>query len=412
MCGIFGVITPQKGVLRGEKRMLALLNEDRGTDSVGFYADGVRMRVPERVGLALRHRRIPNDLWNAATLLGHTRAKSPASGAANKSNAHPFRIGNIVGAHNGFIANWKDLIADEKLPGGNNFNVDSQVIFSLLDVQDDLSVLEKLRGHGAAWWVDKRRPGEVFLWCSKQVLHMAPIKAGDEIGLAFSSEGEHMSMSGICSKPIKLKPNGQVIRVFNDDGKIVAKCIGTHPAKDRIETSTQSDYGFYGDARGAVLDIRTRRSTGYTGKSTTLDAWNRSFQSTNYYRGKVPDNPLEAARAIRSLHRFSSPNDIEKVAMRFGWGRGDFYYCFACKKVSPISEYENQRNHVQNVTQVKCVKCDKGMMRLDFPSISIKLLKSTGISLHDLRVLCALRKQVLVQRSQIDMTFEKVEDAA
>jgi len=105
MCGIFGSIG--KGADFGALRTLALANAERGNEAIGFFgSDGKIWKRAQSPIDALTGNKLNkylagaegNGLWFVA---GHTRHGT--RGHNVRENAHPFRYGNIVGAHNGIV---------------------------------------------------------------------------------------------------------------------------------------------------------------------------------------------------------------------------------------------------------------------------------------------------------------------
>lgn len=153
MCGLFGAqwkVRPKDVALGKLYTLLSAANDKRGGQSWGVW-------TPEkgrRRGMGALAEGIPVEAMESNTLMAHSRWAT--HGAKNKDNCHPFKVGNIVGAHNGVIYNHKEL--NEKYR--RKFEVDSQHIFAHLDAGLPLDDLE---GYGTIEWYDKRAPGRVNL---------------------------------------------------------------------------------------------------------------------------------------------------------------------------------------------------------------------------------------------------------
>lgn len=155
------------------------------------------------ISVGMKSEKFPMQYFGSQIMCGHTRNASV--GATNIDNAHPFTIGGIVGAHNGRVSNFWELKNKykEKYPEVDKFDVDSQIIFWLLDTfgKDGLSQVE---GRASAWWIDESEMNRINLWVWNQDLHysLKPFPA-------FSSDGEHLKVAGF-SDVVKLKPDGQI----------------------------------------------------------------------------------------------------------------------------------------------------------------------------------------------------------
>ena len=84
---------------------------------------------------------------NTISVIGHTRAAT--TGDVTIRNAHPFKYGHIVGAHNGMIQNWDEIKGHK-----DKMQVDSEIIFGRLSHLKYKDALEELLGYYAVSFVD------------------------------------------------------------------------------------------------------------------------------------------------------------------------------------------------------------------------------------------------------------------
>jgi glucosamine 6-phosphate synthetase-like amidotransferase/phosphosugar isomerase protein len=146
MCGIYGIAkspTPytegQFNIVKKVLREIAIDSETRGSHSSGIARVGSSTRIHK--SLLPSSKFVDTKEYNESVkslkddsfiLLGHTRFAT--EGAVVKSNAHPFRVGDVVGAHNGCVYNIKEMQTklDKQCP------VDSQLIFKAINDNDNI----------------------------------------------------------------------------------------------------------------------------------------------------------------------------------------------------------------------------------------------------------------------------------
>lgn len=180
MCGIFGFTKPrgeltedQIRVLRKSFTRIAEESSIRGQDSTGVAlvgSSGVKIYKTLMSSDRAIHTKDWLDILNlidadTTTVIGHTRYAT--TGTISIRNAHPFKCGQIVGAHNGVIYNWDRIKGHE-----SNMEVDSEVIFRRLSKKKYKKALEGLDGYFALSWVDEN-PYNLYLSRSKD----GPIQA-------------------------------------------------------------------------------------------------------------------------------------------------------------------------------------------------------------------------------------------
>lgn len=137
----------QSGTLTTSQRIilattLAAFNDERGGDSWGLV--GIKnneVKVRRDIGELSDN---VFELSEYLTLFAHTRFAT--HGEPNVKNAHPFKVGNILGAHNGVIFNHQML--NDKYR--RKFEVDSQHLFAHLNEHKPFS---DLFGYGAIEWM-------------------------------------------------------------------------------------------------------------------------------------------------------------------------------------------------------------------------------------------------------------------
>jgi glucosamine--fructose-6-phosphate aminotransferase (isomerizing) len=176
MCGLFGFARSTRAArpafASGVFVDLGRLAEQRGRDAAGFAL--IQPPLPPAVvkatgpfGRLWEARQHAPLLHEASLALGHTRYASQGP-PGRLANTHPLETGSLVGTVNGDI-DQGDL--RRRLPPGlpaPQGETDSEVLLLALDrVRGDLAavceVLAAVRGPAALAWVDRARPGLVFL---------------------------------------------------------------------------------------------------------------------------------------------------------------------------------------------------------------------------------------------------------
>ena len=145
MCGIFGAVGSK--IDGGIIRAMAIANRERGTDSLGFFDNsGKSVKAAEDpmdcLGTAEFSTFINRACSKGWFIAGHTRFAT--RGKVTRKNAHPFRYGNIIGAHNGMV------------DAPNRYAVDSQYLIDLLreHAGDYQKALADVSGYWALSWFD------------------------------------------------------------------------------------------------------------------------------------------------------------------------------------------------------------------------------------------------------------------
>jgi len=164
MCGIFG-FAKREG-WQSESQMdriedvisnLTFESVVRGNESTGFAIASETDKLVYKT-LKPSDELVCSNEWHnilekvnidTTIFLGHVRLAT--TGAKVKENAHPFVKGSVIGAHNGMLYNHKEIASKM----GKNVQVDSEVIFGLLNKKDKYQeVFDLIEGDYALSWID------------------------------------------------------------------------------------------------------------------------------------------------------------------------------------------------------------------------------------------------------------------
>jgi amidophosphoribosyltransferase len=168
MCGIAGYSLSASSRVQRTLAAQALLAgiAERGADAVGYAyrrGSGAVTIHKQRSGASalLEQVILPSTVTEA---LIHVRDYTKGHPRIEANN-HPIRHGEVVGVHNGIIFNDDELMEQHGFERAElEMTVDSEAIFALAEAHEGRpEALEELRGSMATAWLDKRRPGTLFL---------------------------------------------------------------------------------------------------------------------------------------------------------------------------------------------------------------------------------------------------------
>ena len=177
MCGLIGFTGKQEAnpyIIN----QLMIANDSRGGHSTGYFDGNEFVKcIGKSIGIHQEVRQLKTSKF-----IGHTRFST--HGARTLPNQHPFQYGEVIGAHNGVVHNYKEVGKEFKC---EETEVDSQMIFKVLNKTNaDFETLGKFSGALATLftigdnfytyrktnplWVGRSKNGDVYFSSLRDVL--------------------------------------------------------------------------------------------------------------------------------------------------------------------------------------------------------------------------------------------------
>lgn len=159
-CGLIGYSGPEPFNDVYIKMLIYINGLERGQEATGIYSplNGLKKGIDKAWEFVSNNKveMIPDTLF-----IGHVRQSTV--GNNSELNAHPFKRGNCVLAHNGTLRNHWNLLRKYKLDF-NSYNVDSDILAGAIDASNSSDPLREIDGAAAILFHDIRQPDKLFVF--------------------------------------------------------------------------------------------------------------------------------------------------------------------------------------------------------------------------------------------------------
>lgn len=247
MCGIFGGLG--KGINVQTIRCLAILNESRGRDSMGFFdAHGKGWKSAETPTTWLQEpalAKVIDKMAASGAICGHTRGGT--RGGKTTKNAHPFHY-NVPGTEH-FVVLSHNGVVDAPVA----YTVDSEFLADLLAHHEPgnyQEALEDVQGWFALTWYDSRT-NEIYLLNWECSLSFTTSNKGQTV--YYSSDSRHLMTATACEKLRVLKDDGEV---WKWNGRELTGCKRFKGQKRRKFTDKEWDNKYSTELTGSITRMK------------------------------------------------------------------------------------------------------------------------------------------------------------
>lgn len=226
---------------------MLLLDYFRGQDSTGLAAISKKgevevLKMADDPIMLFQHQDFESTLVGSADAIwiGHNRAATV--GEKSRSNAHPFKCGDITGVHNGTLEKECFFDLGARLPAG--YGTDSETIFQHIDLYGVADTIPRLDGAYALVWYDSRAKTLNMIKNAKRPLFTCRTTRGTSSFLTWASEYEMI----VAARAMANIEDGKLL--IDEDG------YGFFPLPDDVLHTWTLDQLLIGDLEATLTPMK------------------------------------------------------------------------------------------------------------------------------------------------------------